>query len=349
MLFEINEVTGLELDRADPRRKFVEALATFISLERNRAEHEIKQTLLAYAEDNMLEHKGIDTNTTRLLAKASKTEMEFILEPERVSASVIEGGTRFLIANTYFATEETQVIPLGVNVFTITAICEETGEIGNGYLPGEITTLVDPIPYVKSVRNITETTGGTDIETDDAFAERIRLAPEKFSVAGPELAYKYWALTANQDIADVEVHSPSPGTSEIIVLLKDGVMPSEEHLNQVLVVCSDKSVRPLTDNVISSAPTEILYDANIQYWISRTDATIASSIESQVTQAYEEFIVWQKSKLGRDINPSELIACLKNAGAYKINVNDMTYLEVSKIQIAKEQHVSLTFMGLTDE
>ncbi|MFD2089923.1 baseplate J/gp47 family protein [Brevibacillus brevis] len=50
---------------------------------------------------------------------------------------------------------------------------------------GKLNQLVDPLPFVQSVSNVTESGGGADEEDDDSYAERIRQAPESFSVAGP--------------------------------------------------------------------------------------------------------------------------------------------------------------------
>ena len=41
-----------------------------------------------------------------------------------------------------------------------------------------------------------------DGETDTALRQRVQLAPHSFSVAGPELAYVYWARSADPDVAD---------------------------------------------------------------------------------------------------------------------------------------------------
>ena len=70
-----------------------------------------------------------------------------------------------------------------------------------------MTTIVDPIIYVDSVTNITETSGGDDKESDDAYRERIRTAPSKLSTAGPINGYKYYAMSADSSISDVVVKS----------------------------------------------------------------------------------------------------------------------------------------------
>lgn len=349
MLFHISEKTGLEFRRADPRRKFVEGLAMFVALERNKAEHELKQNLLAYAEDIALDHKGVDLATTRLPATAASTTIRFKLEIDRPVALVIPAGTRALVAETYFATQETAVVPLGVNEIDITMYCESEGDIGNGYLAGEITTLVDPLPYVNAITNITETSGGADEESDDAYAERIRLAPEKFSVAGPELAYKYYALTASQEIIDAEVFSPAPGVTQIVALLQNGQLPTEEHLNKILEICSASDVRPLTDNVIATIPSIVEYTMEVEYWIATSKSTQANVIMQKVEANYNDFILWQRSKLGRDVNGSELTARLRDAGAARIKIIGDQYIELSKTQIAQETNMTLVFKGLTDD
>lgn len=350
ILFHIEEKTGLTFSNADPRRKFVQAMVAYIVQERNNLDYALKQNLLAYAEDEFLDHKGEDVSTPRLEATAATTTMELVLEEGRVSPLVIEAGTLFLVGeDTYFETQETVVVPVGQHTVQVKAVCTETGEKGNGYLPGEITELVRPLPWVKSVRNITTSAGGSEVEDDDAYAERIRLAPESFSVAGPEGAYEYWAKTASQEIVDVVVLNPEPGTVDIRVLLKDGELPTQEILDKVLQVCSDKSVRPLTDKVTVNAPEPILYDVDVQYWILKSSVSSLSSIQEQVEKAMQDYLLWQKSKMGRDVDLSELIARLKAAGAYRVAVNSLMYKAVEKHQVAKENSVNLTFGGLVDE
>lgn len=80
----------------------------------------------------------------------------------------------------------------------------ETGVDLNGIHEGAIQTLVDPIPYIESVTNITETDGGADPESDESLKDRIYIAPSRYSTAGTEEAYIYWVKTYNSTIADVK-------------------------------------------------------------------------------------------------------------------------------------------------
>lgn len=353
MLQHIYDKTGLEFQRADPRRKFVEGLAAFVAVERNRADYALKQNLLAYAVDNALDLKGDELDTPRLQSSAAKTTIRFNLEEARDVMLPIPAGTRFKIAEVFFETMDIHVVPIGIHEFDVPAICVAAGEIGNDYLPGEVTNLVDPLPYVISVENIATTAGGADVEADDPYAERIRLAPEKFSTAGPELAYKYYALSSSQEIGDVEVDSPNPGVTRIVALLKDGEPPTQHHLDHILEVCSAADVRPLTDHVIASGPDIEQFDMHVEYWLPMSKATVATELINRIEARFQEYLIWQKSKLGRDVNPTEVIDRLKNLdadtkGAERVEV-DTGYIEINKTSIAVANVTNIEFKGFIDD
>lgn len=351
MLMHVTEKTGINLMRADPRRKFLQALAAFVSVERNRLEHALRQNRLAYAEDNSLEHMGLEMSTERIEAKAAMTMMAFVLEEDRpFEAFTIDAGELVSVGDVYFATDEPLILPPGQHIGAVRATCTELGDIGNDYLVGEISTLVRPKAYIKSVQNTTASSGGAERENDDAYAERIRLAPESFSTAGPELAYIYWAKSVSAEIADVHAYSPQEGRVAVYALMKKGRLPSEIELNEIAQVINDKKVRPLTDLVSYHAPERVSYDAVATYWISHENATVASIIQKQVDEEYQNYLIWQRSKIGRDIDLSELIARLKNKGASRVAVDATMFIEVLAHQVAYESEQSLlTFGGIANE
>lgn len=348
MLLHVEEKTGLTLQRADPRRKFLQSLVPFVSVERNRLDHKLKQNRLAYAEDDTLLHMGMEMSTEKLEAKAAVTTIAFILEEDRPGTITIPAGA-LVGEEPYFSLDENLIVPVGENIVTIGATCVEKGEIGNGFLPGEISSMVEPLPYVKSIQNTTISSDGVEEETDDAYAERIRLAPESFSVAGSELAYIYWAKSTSQEIVDATADSPVEGEVDIRILMRDGRIPTEEEIKLVEETISHKKVRPLTDMVTVGAPTVIEYEVVAEYWIGSKNATISTIIEGQVNTAYQEYLVWQREKMGRDVDLSELIARLKRAGASRVAVNSEMFIEVGKIEVAHPNLTSLTLRGLADD
>src|SRR5205085_7051294 len=60
------------------------------------------------------------------------------------------------------------------------------------------------------------------LEPDDALRQRVVLAPESFSVAGPELAYVFHARSAHADVLDASAISPVPGEVIVTVLSRTG-------------------------------------------------------------------------------------------------------------------------------
>lgn len=60
------------------------------------------------------------------------------------------------------------------------------------------------------------------MESDADFRRRIILAPEGYSVAGPEGAYIWHALSADADVLDASATSPDPGEVVVTVLSRTG-------------------------------------------------------------------------------------------------------------------------------
>ncbi|GIO09678.1 hypothetical protein J31TS6_57060 [Brevibacillus reuszeri] len=340
--------TGVTLTKADPRRKFIQTIVALLAHQRSLIDYSAKQNLLAYSEDDNLDHLGALLDTPRLQPEFSKTTERFHLSI--LQSQTIPAGTRVSAGDgIFFATEKDVPVQLGMTYVDVVAICTQAGSIGNGYLPGQINQLVDPIQWIQSVENITESDGGADIEDDDPYAERIQQAPEKFSVAGPDGAYKYWARSASPLIVDVSVESPAPVEVEIRPLLKGGEIPGQEILDLVNQVCNDRSIRPLTDRVKVLAPEAITYDLSLTYWIRTSDSSVASSIRLKVEQAIQDYKIWQKSKLGRDLDPTELIARVKNAGAKRVAVVTPVYKAVATHQVAIDRSSTATYGGLEDD
>lgn len=226
------------------------------------------------------------------------------------------------------------IIKVGETKAEVMATCTITGEKGNGYNIGEINQIVDPVPYVKSMINKTISVNGAEIENDDSFREAIIEAPEGFSVAGPEGAYQYHVKRVSDLIIDVAVISPIPGEVDIIPLLINGEIPQQEMLTLIDDTVNDKKIRPLTDKVIVKAPTVVNYDIELKYYISKDNESMATSIQEKIEEAIDSFILWQKSKLGRDINPSELISRIIMAGAKRVEITSPVYTKIEPTQVA---------------
>ncbi len=278
------------------------------------------------------------------------TTVRITLAETRAISTLIPAGTRITAGdNVFFAIKNNVNILAGETTADVPAECTETGAVGNGYLPGELKTIVDPVPFVDSMVNTTTSEGGTDLESDDSYREVIHEAPEKFSCAGPDGAYKYFAKRASALIADVAVISPEPGKVQIVPLLENGELPGEEILDAVLEACNDCTARPLTDHVITVAPTKVEYDITATYYIDRADEARAATIQQQITAAVNDFRLWQKSKLGRDINPSELIRRIMDAGVKRVVITSPEYQVIDNVSVAIDKTVNVSMGGMEVE
>lgn len=349
----VNAVEGLlgrKLSRADPLRLLLLGLEAIIIQQRELINHDAKMNLLAFAKGDILDHHGVLTGTDRLEATAATVSLRLTLSTARETATAIPAGTRATAGDgVYFAINEATVIPAGETSITVAATCTETGTKGNGYAPGEIKTLTDPIPFVATVASITTSEGGADKELDDKYRSRIQEAPERFSVAGPTGAYEYFAKAANPLIADVKAKNGGAGVVNIYVLLQDGQLPGEEILAAVDEALSDDKVRPLTDNVQVLSPATVSYNVNLKYWVSRNDATELTAIQAAVEKAIRDFVNWQKERMGRDINPTELYYRIRSAGAKRAEITEPIFTTINSSSVAIAENVSVTLEGLEDD
>ncbi|WP_286677094.1 baseplate J/gp47 family protein [Aminobacterium sp. EBM-42] len=349
IIAKYEQTAGRILAKGDPVRLFLEAVAAVIAQQRVIIDFSAKQNLLAYSTGTYLDHLGDRQGVVRLPEQSAMATVRFSLPIAQTFAVSIPQGTRVTPGDgLFFATQEALEITPGATYVDAVVTCTQSGSIGNGFAIGQISKLVDPLPYISKVENITASTGGVDEESDDNFRLRIRQAMERYSVAGPRLAYDFWARTAHQGIIDVSVRSPAAGEVEIRPLMEGGELPSSEILDAVLKICSADDVRPLTDRVSVLAPERVAYSIDITYFIDRVEAISISAIQAQVETAVGEYIAWQKAKLGRDINPSALIKRVMDAGAKRVSVTSPVYTALESWQIAQEDSVTVNYGGLED-
>lgn len=348
-------VTGRTLAPADPIRLFLLVITNVVILLLNRINDTGKQNLLAYARGNNLDHIGIALGVERLQATGAVTTIKLTASMARQEGIAIPKGTRFTAGdNVFFATTEPYYLSATQTIISVKAVCTEASAKGNGYPVGSITTLVDPIPYIASVTNITISEGGADAETDDAFRERIREAPESFSCAGAEGAYEFFTKKASALISSVKVVSPKPGDVVVYPGLVSGEIAGEEIIKLVEATLTDKKVRPLTDNVSVKAPIAKNYSIDIQYYI---DSYYADKIKSRVDAAVTDYIQWQSGKVGRDIIPSELIRRVMEAGAKRVSITSPVFTVVKdgkkedgyQVELAQCTGKTITYGGVEHE
>ncbi len=346
------QASGRTLAAGDPVRLYLLSLAAVIIQQRTAVNLAAQQNLLSYAQDGYLDALGTLLSVTRLSESKAVTTIKFTLSQALATVYTIPAGTEVTNGVVTFATDKALDIPKGELTGSVTASCTVAGTVGNDYLAGQVNTIVKPMTFVAKAENTTITTGGSEAESDESLAERIRLAPNSFSVAGPEKAYVYHAKSVSSSVLDVSVTSPTPGEVDVYVLLAGGELPSQETLEQIAAYLSDETIRPLTDFVKVLAPKAVNYELELHYWISREDSSRAEQIKAEVTAAVERYRLWQQSKIGRDILPARLIQYVMQAGASRIDSPTMKPADFQKLesdQVAQCTGVNIVYEGYKDE
>ena len=349
----MTKATGqtVTLPRSSPHRGVLYAAALQIYQAFQYIDRAGKQSLLKYSYSDFLDNLGLLKGVTRSPATAAVTTLRFTVSAVRQVATAIPKGTRVSAGGSvYFATNEYAEIPAGGSTVDVPATCTDAGTEGNDLAAGDLTIMVDPLPYVASVVNTTATEGGTDVESDDDLAERIYLAPGAYSTAGPEDGYLFHAKQFNPSIGDVVATSnQAAGTVDIVFIMSDGKTPGTEMINGLKEYLNGKTRRPMTDLVNVSAPAEVTYTVDLTYYINRSDSARAVAIQEAVQTAVADYLTWQRT-IGRDINPSKLVALVMAAGAKRVTVTAPTYTTVDAIKVsALSGSPTISYGGLEDD
>lgn len=199
-------------------------------------------------------------------------------------------------------------------------------------LPRLVLTPADPLTGTAAV-----------MEGDDAFRQRIVLAPESFSVAGPDLAYVAFARRADGDVADASVISPAPGEVVVTVLSATGNgVASAALLAKVRAQVDDKAVRPLTDAVTVQSATIVPFAVDARVWtFSGPDAGLVLDTGRTQLDAY----IADSRKLGRAIRRSGIEGALQVAGVERVELPGWVDIVPDSTKAAHCTAITVTHAG----
>lgn len=347
------KITGRVLANGDPVRLFLLSLAAENTQLRQDFNLAARQNLLSYAQGEYLDALGNMVDTPRVQAQKAVVVLRYTLSHYLDDTYVIPAGTKASDGAHIFETLNTVEIGPGILYIDVIAEATEVGAEYNDIEIGEINTMVDPMPDMDSVENIQKPSGGADTEEDDVYADRIRLAPTSFSVAGPHDSYEYFAKSFSSAIIDVSIYglNEHPGNVYVRPLLTGGTIPTDAFLSELYEFLSDENIRPLTDCVLVSAPEAVNYEINIKWYLDSSNINRITQITSAVAKAVEEYRLWQQSSIGRDINPDVLIKMMRDAGAKRVEIQSPIFTQIDKSQVAQcsVSDVSINYGGSEDD
>lgn len=286
------------------KMKFVEALLNFF---------------LRGASGIFLDLAGDLLACPRLSAQCAVDTLRVNLYDTFSTAKTIARGAQIMTKDSEYVFETTEDLIIPAENLTGTVLIKSVlaGSALNSYAAGEINILITDYDYVESVINLDGATGGIDSESDSDYLERLLVAPEKFSTAGTEEGYEYFAKSANPTIIDVKVKSSSAGVVDIYLLTTTGTA-STSIVNAVKAVLNADKIRPLTDNVN-------VYSCTVVSWTLDADITMTKTADEATTRAavaaaINAYFASLKKKLGLSIVKSRIIAIINNVdGVYSVD------------------------------
>ena len=330
--------TSKTLQPAHIERSIIQSYAYREMLVRQGINHAFLQTFPQFATGLALDLCGEPMGCYRLANQAADVTLRFSIAGSH-SAIVIPQGT--LVAATdslLFATQtEVRINPTEQYV-DVSALCQTTGESGNGWQVGQIKTLKSERPTGVSVSNIDVSVNGIGTESDDAYRKRILLAPEAFTTCGSIAAYEYHTRSVSQVISDVAVSTPQGGTVKVTVLTKYG-LPSAILLEKIRQYISGEKRRPLCDSVVVAAPVRKSYRIVANLDLLATYAE--NEVKARAETALRTYLSSRTQKLGLDIVPLDIQTVLKVEGVYNLHLTSPALTELTQEQWAECESITI--------
>lgn len=185
------------------------------------------------------------------------------------------------------------------------------------------------------------------LEADADFRRRIQLSFEGFSTAGPEGAYLFHSLSADADVLDSSVISPTPGVVVVSVLSRNNDGTASASLQtSVSNALNDERVRPLTDMVIVQSAQIIPYtvEASLTLYPGPDSAVVLDEAQKRLT----DFITSSR-RLGRDVTRAGLISALCTTGVQNVYLaSPNADIPITSQQAASCTGFSVSIVGVNE-
>ncbi len=345
------EATQRPLAPSQAERLLINMIAYRELLIRVQVQEAAKQNLVRYARWPMIDELGQIGGVERIPAKKARTTIRFSLSEAAELDTTVPVGTRVRTKDgrVVFATLADATIASGDTHVDVLADAEVAGPAANGYSTAQVTEILNPPPSVTlAASNVTPSADGAPSEDTEQFRLRIPKAVRALSVAGPEDAYVFFALSAHPSIVDVAVLNSAPRTAEIVVLTDAGV-PSSDILELVEAACSSKRVRPITDIVVATAAEAVEYALHANLTL-RKGLSLAqqADAEERAAAAAAGYVAELAAGLGRRYVDSRATKAILVDGVYSVAIDavDEDVYDLTSTQFASCSEVSVEVVGV---
>ena len=310
-----------------------------------------KMNLLKYATGAFLDNLGANVSQPpRDAGKKAHVTMRIVLSKKMEVDYTIPAGTIFSADDdVFFESGRDVIISAGAQTGDVLCFCTEPGTDGNGYKERDISEIVTPLTYVQEVYNLTESSGGEDEESDEAYAESVYLAASKPNTTGNEDGYEYVIRQVSSQIGDIQIQTPTPLHVDIVFLMEDGECPSDELVAAVASAVKNPAKKSLNDYITVNKPKTVDYEIDVNYYINESDRSKVSEIQKAVTEAVDAYTKWQSEKIGRDISPDRLMYYIMATGVKRVVIMSPSATVIESGQVAKCGNKSVQYGGIEDD
>lgn len=305
--------------------------------------------LIEYSHCPILNEIGKMLDCEQLQEQYSKAAAEVGVNEARDYDIIVPKGTQIETKDGKFTfiTDEDVIIPMGDTKAQTNLTCISATSNANGYLAGEINSLL-PLSEIDYAKNITTSSGGADIESEDSYKSRLKLALNKMSCAGSRNGYIYYAKSAHQDIIDVQVDSPElPATFTLngqTYTAVDGVVNNSQMSATVDYITGDVSLT--FTQPISSLQLRIPPDSLVEVYPLTKNAALPDTIKEAVIKSLnaeevrpltDKVVVLEPVALDFEIDAKVIFykTADKDAAKRQIEANIDSYIEKMKLSLAK--------------
>ena len=211
MIAMYEKMTGLTVHPASPEKLFIAWVAAVLVQAYAMMNYTGNQNIPSRADGENLDALGeLFYAIERPQATAAVCTEQFTISEAQSFDIIIPAGTRVTDASRtlFWETVAEATITAGQTTASVLVRCQNAGVDGNGYVAGQLNTIVDVFQYYASCTNLTTSDGGSDAATDDEYYKLLVASQDAFSTAGPIGAYVYHAKSVSTEIADVKVVRP---------------------------------------------------------------------------------------------------------------------------------------------
>ena len=159
------------------------------------------------------------------------------------------------------------------------------------------------------------------LEPDDSLRERIQMAMEGLSTAGPRNSYIFHARSADGRVADATAISPAP--AEVVVTVQSALADGSADAGLLAIVdayLSDDDRRPVADRLTVQSAEVLPYTVEAVLYLNSTGPE-AEPIRANA-EARLAALVNTRRRLGMEVNRSALDAALHIEGVRRVELVD---------------------------